>query len=76
VKTYRIYQVDAFTKDRSKGNPAGVVLDADGLSDSQMQAIAREMNNAETAFVLSPSASDKESAAADVVSIDPSTSSG
>ncbi|MHC4644941.1 MAG: PhzF family isomerase [Planctomycetota bacterium] len=60
MKTYRIYQIDAFTKDRFKGNPAGVVANADGLSDSQMQAIARELNNAETAFVLSATSSDHE----------------
>jgi PhzF family phenazine biosynthesis protein len=60
MKTYRIYQIDAFTKERFKGNPAGVVPNADGLSDSQMQAIARELNNAETAFILSPTASDHD----------------
>ena len=36
-----IHQVDAFTRERFTGNPAGVVLDADGLSDTQMLAIAR-----------------------------------
>ncbi len=60
MRTVRIYQVDAFTKDVFKGNPAGVVPDADGLSESQMQAIARELNNPETAFILSPEASDHE----------------
>ncbi len=60
MKTLRIYQIDAFTKDRFKGNPAGVVANADGLSDTQMQAIARELNNAETAFILSATASDHE----------------
>ena len=60
MKTYRVYQVDAFTKERFRGNPAGVVANADGLTDSQMQAIARELNNAETAFILSPTADDHE----------------
>ncbi len=60
MTTYRVYQIDAFTKERFKGNPAGVVPNADGLSDSQMQAIARELNNAETAFILSPTAPDHE----------------
>lgn len=46
-----IIQVDAFTAQSYAGNPAAVVLDAGGLSDSQMQAIAREMNLSETAFV-------------------------
>ncbi len=60
MNRYRIYQIDAFTKIRFEGNPAGVVANADGLIDSQMQAIARELNNAETAFILSPTASDHE----------------
>lgn len=57
MKTYNIYQVDSFTKNRFCGNPAGVVLNADGLSEEQMQQIARELNNSETAFILSPNSS-------------------
>ncbi len=53
-KSYKIYQVDAFTKEKLTGNPAGVVTNADGLTDEQMQRIAREFNNSETAFILSP----------------------
>lgn len=53
-RSYRVFQVDAFTRQRYAGNPAGVVLDADGLSQAQMLAIARELNNSETAFVLAP----------------------
>ena len=60
MKTYRVYQVDAFTKEKFKGNPAGVVANADGLTEKQMQSIARELNNAETAFILSPTASDHD----------------
>lgn len=54
-KTLRIYQVNAFTHEVFKGNPAGVVANADGLSADQMQAIARELNNSETAFIFHPS---------------------
>lgn len=54
MKAYRVYQVDSFTTKRFCGNPAGVVANADGLSDEQMQSIARELNNSETAFILSP----------------------
>ena len=50
-----VKQVDAFTETPLTGNPAGVVLKADGLSDRQMQMIAREMSVPETAFVLPPS---------------------
>ena len=56
----RIFQVDAFTADRFTGNPAGVVLDADSLSDAEMLAIARELNNADTAFVLKPDGPDHD----------------
>jgi PhzF family phenazine biosynthesis protein len=56
----RIFQVDAFTTDRFTGNPAGVVLDADSLSDAEMLAIARELNNADTAFVLRPDGADHD----------------
>ncbi|WP_029279144.1 PhzF family isomerase [Pedobacter borealis] len=54
MKTYKIYQIDAFTKERFSGNPAGVVVNADGLTDAQMQQIAKELNNSETAFLFSP----------------------
>jgi PhzF family phenazine biosynthesis protein len=53
-KKYRIYQVDSFTLELFRGNPAGVVANADGLTDEQMQNIARELNNSETAFILGP----------------------
>ena len=49
-----IYQVDSFTKELFKGNPAGVVPYANGLTEAQMQMIAREMNNSETSFLFPP----------------------
>ena len=51
-RSYKVYQVDAFTKEKLSGNPAGVVLDARGLSDEEMRRIARELNNSETAFLF------------------------
>jgi PhzF family phenazine biosynthesis protein len=45
-------QVDVFTCVPFKGNPLAVILDADGLSTEQMQAIARWTNLSETTFVL------------------------
>ncbi len=60
TRRIRIFQVDAFTTERFTGNPAGVVLDADALTDSEMLAIARELNNADTAFVLKPDGGDHE----------------
>jgi PhzF family phenazine biosynthesis protein len=50
-----VKQVDAFTETPLTGNPAGVVVDADGLSDREMQVIAQEMSVPETAFILPPS---------------------
>lgn len=48
----RVYQIDAFTTQRFQGNPAGVVVNAQSLTEAQMQEIARELNNSETAFIL------------------------
>jgi len=58
MKKLTIYQIDSFTKDKFKGNPAGVVTNADGLSDNEMQLIARELNNSETAFIFLPDSND------------------
>lgn len=49
-----VKQVDAFTDIPLSGNPAGVVVAAAGLSDQQMQLIAREIAASETAFILPP----------------------
>ena len=42
--------VDVFTGTQFAGNPLGVVLNAEGLSGGQIQAIAAEFNLAETIF--------------------------
>lgn len=47
-----IYQVDAFTTDPFKGNPAGVCILDNKPSGTWMQNIAMEMNLSETAFVF------------------------
>jgi len=49
---YQVYQVDSFTSELFTGNPAGVVPNAEGLTETQMQKIARELNNSETAFII------------------------
>ena len=51
--------VDAFTDEPYGGNPAGVVPEADGLDDAQMQAIAAELGASETAFVRGSSNADR-----------------
>ncbi len=58
MHTIRIKQVDAFASRPFEGNPAGVVTDAAGLTAQQMQAIAKEMNCSETAFVLPSGSAD------------------
>ena len=55
-----IYQVDAFTTEKFAGNPAGIILDARGLTDERMQAIARELNNTESAFLFPPEGPDHD----------------
>jgi trans-2,3-dihydro-3-hydroxyanthranilate isomerase len=50
----RLYTLDVFTTRAFAGNPLAVITDGDGLSQSTMQAIAREMNLSETVFVQRP----------------------
>ena len=52
MRRYTVVQVDAFTTTPLQGNPCAVLPDARGLTDAEMQAIAREMNLSETAFVF------------------------
>ena len=58
TREYRFVHVDVFTERIFGGNPLAVVLDGRGLSDDEMQAIAREMNLAETTFVFAPTRPD------------------
>ena len=50
----RFQTLDVFTDAALAGNPLAVVLDADGLANSRMQAIAAEFNLSETVFVFEP----------------------
>ena len=52
MRHYRFATVDVFTARRFGGNQLAVLPDAQGLSDTEMQAIAAEFNFSETAFVL------------------------
>jgi PhzF family phenazine biosynthesis protein len=56
----QLFHIDSFTRTPFRGNPAGVVLDADGLDAAQMQDIARELKHSETAFVLRPDGADHD----------------
>jgi trans-2,3-dihydro-3-hydroxyanthranilate isomerase len=54
AREHAFVQVDVFTDRVFGGNPLAVVLDARGLDDAVMQAIAREMSLSETTFLLPP----------------------
>jgi len=51
-----ILRYTAFAAEPGGGNPAGLVLDAAGLSDDQMLAVARQVGYPETAFVVGATA--------------------
>jgi PhzF family phenazine biosynthesis protein len=50
MRAYKV--VDAFSAQPLKGNPVAVILDSAGLSDNDMQAIARWTNLSETTFYM------------------------
>ncbi len=52
MRSYRFLQLDVFTDHLFGGNQLAVFPSAAGLSDQEMQDIAREMNYSETTFVL------------------------
>ena len=52
LRRFQFVQFDVFSSRPFEGNPLAVFTDARGLSDELMQALAREMNLAETTFVL------------------------
>lgn len=59
MDTRDVLLVDAFAGEPMTGNPAGVVLDADGLADDQMAAIAGELGASATAFVCESGRADR-----------------
>ena len=59
-KSVEIFQYNAFTEAPFAGNPAGVVTDASRLDEPTMQRIARQLNLAETAFLVPPSSKDAD----------------
>jgi trans-2,3-dihydro-3-hydroxyanthranilate isomerase len=52
TRKFPFTQFDVFTSRALEGNPLAVVHDATGLSDNDMQRIAREMNLSETTFIF------------------------
>jgi PhzF family phenazine biosynthesis protein len=53
-----VYHYDAFASKPNKGNPAGVVLNADDLNEQMMQSIAKKVGFNETAFILKSDVAD------------------
>jgi trans-2,3-dihydro-3-hydroxyanthranilate isomerase len=51
-RRFHCIQIDVFTSRRLEGNPLAVFPDARGLSDTEMQDLARETNLQETTFVF------------------------
>ena len=51
-RRYQFVQIDVFSSHRLQGNPLAVFPDARGLSDAEMQDLARETNLQETTFVF------------------------
>ncbi|KRG09102.1 PhzF family phenazine biosynthesis protein [Staphylococcus sp. NAM3COL9] len=52
MKSVKVYHYDAFSKKPNKGNPAGVVINRDGLTETEMQDIAFKVGFNETAFLI------------------------
>jgi trans-2,3-dihydro-3-hydroxyanthranilate isomerase len=52
IRTLNWVQVDVFAERALEGNMLGIFTDARGLSDAEMQALARETNLSETTFIL------------------------
>ena len=52
VRRFPFVKLDVFTSQALAGNQLAVILDGRGLSDQEMQAVAREMNLSETTFIL------------------------
>jgi trans-2,3-dihydro-3-hydroxyanthranilate isomerase len=50
--SYDFVQLDVFTRMPLAGNPLAIFTDTRGLTDKQMQALAREMNLSETTLIL------------------------
>jgi trans-2,3-dihydro-3-hydroxyanthranilate isomerase len=59
ARRFPVSQWDVFSSVALKGNSLAVILDARGLSDAEMQSIAKEMNLSETTFILPREASEE-----------------
>ena len=60
MSSYRYFTCDVFTDQQFGGNPLAVFPHAQGLSEAQMQRIARELNLSETVFVFPAESADHD----------------
>ncbi|MEH7305709.1 PhzF family phenazine biosynthesis isomerase [Neobacillus drentensis] len=58
MKSVKVYHYDAFSSEANKGNPAGVVLNGDALTDAEMQEVASKVGFNETAFPIKSEVAD------------------
>jgi PhzF family phenazine biosynthesis protein len=58
MKRVKVYHYNAFSNQPTKGNPAGIVLDADSLTERQMLEIARKVGFNETSFIVKSEVAD------------------
>ncbi|MGG1219126.1 PhzF family phenazine biosynthesis protein [Priestia endophytica] len=58
MKSIKVHHYDAFSMEPNKGNPAGVVLNGDNLTDKEMQEIAFKVGFNETAFPVKSEVAD------------------
>ncbi|OEH93641.1 PhzF family phenazine biosynthesis protein [Bacillus solimangrovi] len=58
MKSVNVFHYDAFSNEPNKGNPAGVVLNTDSLTDKQMQEIALKVGFNETTFPVKSDVAD------------------
>src|SRR5690349_2970210 len=54
LRDTEVLRYTAFTTDPAGGNPAGIVLDAEGLDEAAMLDIAAQVGYSETAFLTAP----------------------
>jgi PhzF family phenazine biosynthesis protein len=54
MQTYPFHLVNVFAESHFGGNPLAVFSNADGLTDTLMQAIAKQFNLSETVFIFAP----------------------
>ena len=58
VKSVKVYHYDSFSIDPNKGNPAGVILNGDNLTDEEIQEVALKVGFNETAYPVNSNIAD------------------